>query len=50
MFAWRAWQRLGWVDSRLLTGRVPRKFFYNVLITGVAGPSTGSAAAPPTGT
>lgn len=43
MFAWRSWERLGWVDARLLTGRVPRKFFYNALITGVAGPSAGSA-------
>jgi hypothetical protein len=44
MFAWRTWEKLSVVDARLLTGRVPRKFFYNALITGVAGPSVGAAA------
>ncbi|HEY2203785.1 MAG TPA: class I SAM-dependent methyltransferase [Pseudonocardia sp.] len=34
MFAWRAWERLSEVDSRLLTRVVPRRFFYNALITG----------------
>jgi len=34
MFAYRAWQRLSWVDENLLRGVVPREFFYNVMITG----------------
>ena len=37
MFAWRGWARLGWLDARVLDRVVPRKFFYNALITGVAG-------------
>jgi SAM-dependent methyltransferase len=37
MFAWRSWEKLGWVDAHLLDRVVPRKFFYNALITGVAG-------------
>jgi len=36
-FAWRSWEKLGWVDARLLGRVVPRRFFYNALITGVAG-------------
>jgi ubiquinone/menaquinone biosynthesis C-methylase UbiE len=34
MFAYRAWQRLSWVDENVLRGVVPREFFYNVMITG----------------
>ncbi|MCO1580945.1 class I SAM-dependent methyltransferase [Crossiella sp. SN42] len=34
MFAYRTWQRLSWVDEKLLTGLIPREAFYNVLITG----------------
>ncbi|MGW0516386.1 class I SAM-dependent methyltransferase [Crossiella sp. NPDC003009] len=34
MFAYRTWQRLSWVDEKLLTGIIPREAFYNVLITG----------------
>lgn len=35
MFAYRAWQRLSWVDSRVLARVVPRSLFYNALVTGV---------------
>ncbi|GAA0600425.1 class I SAM-dependent methyltransferase [Kutzneria viridogrisea] len=34
MFAYRTWQRLSWVDEKLLTGVIPRELFYNVLVTG----------------
>jgi SAM-dependent methyltransferase len=34
MFAYRAWQRLSWLDERVLSKVVPRELFYNVLITG----------------
>lgn len=35
MFAYRAWQRLSWVDERVLGKVLPRDLFYNVLVTGV---------------
>jgi hypothetical protein len=44
MFAWRTWEKLGWVDARLLDRVVPRKFFYNALITGTAGPAARTGA------
>ncbi|AHI00848.1 class I SAM-dependent methyltransferase [Kutzneria albida] len=34
MFAYKTWQRLSWVDEKLLTGVIPRELFYNVLVTG----------------
>ncbi|WP_086819216.1 class I SAM-dependent methyltransferase [Allokutzneria sp. NRRL B-24872] len=34
MFAYRAWQRLTWLDENVLAKVVPRNVFYNVLITG----------------
>ena len=34
MFAMKGWQRLSLVDEKLMRKLVPRKFFYNVLITG----------------
>ncbi|RZS39023.1 methyltransferase family protein [Herbihabitans rhizosphaerae] len=34
LFAYRAWQRLSWLDERVLSKAVPRNLFYNVLITG----------------
>lgn len=34
MFACRAWLRLSWLDRTLLTGVVPRDWFYNALVTG----------------
>ncbi|HEX3590894.1 MAG TPA: class I SAM-dependent methyltransferase [Pseudonocardiaceae bacterium] len=34
MFAYRAWQRLSWLDENVLSRVVPRELFYNVLITG----------------
>lgn len=34
MFAYRAWQRLSWVDENILRGLAPRELFYNVMITG----------------
>ncbi|MDQ3579466.1 MAG: class I SAM-dependent methyltransferase [Actinomycetota bacterium] len=34
MFAYKTWQRLSWVDEKLLRGVVPRELFYNVLISG----------------
>jgi SAM-dependent methyltransferase len=37
VFAGRAWEALSVVDARLLTRVVPKRFFYNALITGVAG-------------
>jgi SAM-dependent methyltransferase len=38
MFAYRSWQRLSWVDRHLLTGIVPRGWFYNALVTGTKSP------------
>ncbi|HZZ47967.1 MAG TPA: class I SAM-dependent methyltransferase [Pseudonocardia sp.] len=35
MFAWRTWRRLSALDAGPLTRLLPRKFFYNALITGV---------------
>ena len=34
MFAYRTWQRLSWVDEKVLSKVMPRELFYNVLITG----------------
>jgi ubiquinone/menaquinone biosynthesis C-methylase UbiE len=34
-FAWRTWQRLSALDAGPLTRMVPRRFFYNALLTGV---------------
>ncbi|HEX3781802.1 MAG TPA: class I SAM-dependent methyltransferase [Pseudonocardiaceae bacterium] len=34
MFAYRAWQRLSWLDEQLFSKVVPRELFYNVLVTG----------------
>ena len=34
MFAYRAWQRLSWLDRRVLSRVVPRAWFYNALVTG----------------
>jgi ubiquinone/menaquinone biosynthesis C-methylase UbiE len=34
MFAWRTWERLSALDSRVLCRVVPRRFFYNALVTG----------------
>ncbi|PPK62371.1 class I SAM-dependent methyltransferase [Actinokineospora auranticolor] len=34
MFAYRTWQRLSWLDERVLRKVLPRELFYNVLITG----------------
>jgi SAM-dependent methyltransferase len=34
MFAYRSWQRLSWLDQRVLSGVVPRAWFYNALVTG----------------
>lgn len=34
MFAYRAWQRLSWLDDNVLARVVPRELFYNVLVTG----------------
>jgi SAM-dependent methyltransferase len=38
MFAYRTWQRLSWLDARVLSRVVPRSLFYNALITGVRPP------------
>ena len=35
MFAYRSWQRLSWLDERVLSRVVPRGLFYNALVTGV---------------
>jgi SAM-dependent methyltransferase len=35
MFAYRTWQRLSWLDERVLSRVVPRPLFYNALVTGV---------------
>jgi hypothetical protein len=34
MFAYGSWQRLSWLDQRVLTRVVPRAWFYNALVTG----------------
>lgn len=34
MFAYRAWQRLSWLDDNVLAKIMPRELFYNVLVTG----------------
>ncbi|HVK23461.1 MAG TPA: class I SAM-dependent methyltransferase [Actinokineospora sp.] len=34
MFAYKTWQRLSWLDERLLRKVLPRELFYNVLISG----------------
>ncbi len=34
MFAYRAWQRLSWLDENVLSKVMPRELFYNVLVTG----------------
>jgi SAM-dependent methyltransferase len=34
MFAYRSWQRLSWLDEKVLARVMPRELFYNVLITG----------------
>jgi SAM-dependent methyltransferase len=34
MFAYRTWQRLSWLDEKVLSKVMPRELFYNVLITG----------------
>jgi hypothetical protein len=33
-FAYRAWQRLSWLDHSVLARVVPRGWFYNALVTG----------------
>ena len=33
-FAYRSWQRLSWLDAKVLAPVVPRRLFYNVLLTG----------------
>ena len=37
MFAWRTWEWLSVLDTKVFSRVVPRRFFYNALITGVAG-------------
>jgi hypothetical protein len=34
MFAYRSWQRLSWLDTKVLARVVPRAWFYNALVTG----------------
>jgi ubiquinone/menaquinone biosynthesis C-methylase UbiE len=34
MFAYRAWQRLSWLDENVLAKVMPRELFYNALVTG----------------
>jgi SAM-dependent methyltransferase len=34
MFAYRSWQRLSWLDTKVLARVVPRSWFYNALVTG----------------
>jgi hypothetical protein len=34
MFAWRTWERLSVLDTRVLDRVVPRRYFYNALVTG----------------
>jgi ubiquinone/menaquinone biosynthesis C-methylase UbiE len=34
LFAYRAWQRLSWLDENVLRRVAPRDLFYNVLVTG----------------
>ncbi|MBV9315336.1 MAG: class I SAM-dependent methyltransferase [Pseudonocardia sp.] len=36
MFAWRTWEGLSWLDAHVLSRVVPRRFFYNALVTGLA--------------
>ena len=43
MFAWHTWQGLSALDSQLLTRVVPRRFFYNALVTGSKPESPGSS-------
>ncbi len=38
LFAWRTWERLSDLDTHVMRRIVPRQFFYNALITGVAPP------------
>jgi SAM-dependent methyltransferase len=38
MFAYRSWQRLSWLDERVLSRVVPRAWFYNALVTGTKSP------------
>jgi SAM-dependent methyltransferase len=35
LFAFRAWQRLSWLDEHVLSKALPRGVFYNALLTGV---------------
>lgn len=35
LFAYRAWQRLSWLDQNVLAKVLPRDVFYNVLLTGI---------------
>lgn len=35
VFSYRGWQRLLWLDERVLARVVPRRLFYNALLTGV---------------
>lgn len=35
-FAYRTWQRLAWVDERVLAHVVPAELYYNVSVTGTA--------------
>jgi hypothetical protein len=35
MFAYRTWQRLSTVDSKVFSRFVPEGLFYNALLTGV---------------
>ncbi len=41
IFAYRAWQRLSWLDSHVLSRVLPRAVFYNALVTGVRPPEPG---------
>ncbi|GGS52725.1 class I SAM-dependent methyltransferase [Actinokineospora fastidiosa] len=34
MFAYRTWQRLTWLDEKVMRRVLPRELFYNVLVTG----------------
>ena len=38
MFAYKGWQRLSWLDERVLARVVPDELFYNVSITGTKPP------------
>lgn len=35
LFAFQAWKKLSWLDETVLRRVVPKKFFYNAMITGV---------------